>query len=313
MDLPAASMSLPAAQGGSRRPGPLTGARWALLSAGCIATVLAAAGAWGQSDATSRSRNLPVEPFRVVGNVYYVGANEVTSFLIATRQGHILLDGGFAETAPLIRDNIGKLGFRLRDVKVLLNSHAHFDHAGGLAQLKHWSGASLAASERDAPQLAAGGRGDYRFGDSLLFPPVRPDRLLRDGDVVTVGGAVLTAHLTPGHTPGCTTWTMAAADGGKRYDVVFVCSTTVLPGVRLRDQPSYPGIAADYERTWKVLYALPCDVFLGSHASFFAGEEKARRLRAGAPVNPFVDPAGYRSYLARAEAAFRQQLAREGL
>jgi metallo-beta-lactamase class B len=255
-----------------------------------------------QADPDSRSRNQPVEPFRILGNLYYVGTSDMATFLIATDRGLILLDGGFKETAPRIRDNVARLGFKIADVRLLLNSHAHFDHAGGLAQLKAWSGARLLASAGDAPLLAAGGPD---------FPPVRADRLVRDGEAVTLGSTTLVAHLTPGHTPGCTTWTTRVAEGGKSYDVVFVCSTSVLPTYRLTDHPTYPGIAADYAHSFAVLAALPCDVFLGSHASFYDGAEKARRLRAGERPNPFVDPQGYRRYVARAEAAYRERLAAE--
>jgi metallo-beta-lactamase class B len=264
-----------------------------------------------QADPTSRSRNQPVAPYRIAGNLYYVGANEITSFLIATDRGLIVLDGGFVETAPQIRDNIARLGFSPRDVKILLNSHAHFDHAGGLAQLKAWTGARLAASAADAPLLARGGRGDPFFGDSLPFPPVAADRIVRDREAVTLGNATLVAHLTPGHTAGCTTWTTQVTDGGRRLDVVFVCSASVLAGYRLIDRPTYPGIAEDYNRTFATLAALPCDVFLGSHASFYGGLDKARRLREGASPNPFIDPQGYRAYAAQAEAAFRERLAAE--
>ena len=267
-----------------------------------------------QADPDSRSRNQPVEPFRIVGNLYYVGASDIAIFLIATDRGLILLDGGYQETAPQIRDNVARLGFKIADVKMLLNSHAHFDHAGGLAQLEAWSGARLLASAGDAPLLAAGGP-DFASGPDPhqpRFPPVRADRLVRDGEAVTLGNTTLVAHLTPGHTPGCTTWTTRVAEGGKSYDVVFVCSTTVLPTYRLTDHPTYPGIAADYAHSFAVLAALPCDVFLGSHASFYDGAEKARRLRAGERPNPFVDPQGYRRYVAGAEAAYRERLAAEG-
>jgi metallo-beta-lactamase class B len=189
--------------------------------------------------------------------------------------------------------------------------HAHYDHAGGLAQLKAWTGARLLASAGDAPLLEAGGRGDPLFGDTLPFPPVKVDHLLRDGEAVTLGDTTLVAHLTPGHTRGCTTWTTRVAEGGRLYDVVFVCSTTVLPGYRLIDHPTYPGIAGDYARTFATLAALPCDVFLGSHASFYDGSGKARRLREGAKPNPFIDPRGYRAYVAQSVAAYREQLARE--
>lgn len=265
----------------------------------------------GQADPAFRAMNQPVEPYRILGNLYYVGASDVTSFLIATSRGLILLDGGFAETAAQIRDNVARLGFQLSDVKILLNSHAHLDHAGGLAQLKAWTGARLLASAGDAPLLAAGGHGDPFFGDTHPFPPVAVDHPLRDGEAVTLGDTTLIAHLTAGHTRGCTTWSMQVADGGRLYDVVFVGSTSVLSGYRLTDHPTYPGIQEDYVHAFAVLAALPCDVFLGSHAQFYDGLDKARRLRAREKPNPFVDPQGYRAFVVRAEAAFRDQLQAE--
>ncbi len=264
-----------------------------------------------QADETSRSWNQPVEPFRIAGNLYYIGASDITSFLITTPEGHILIDGGFEETVPLIRDSVKKLGFRLQDVKILLNNHAHYDHAGGLAALKALTGAKLVASEGDAPSLAAGGRGDFAFGDKYLFPVVRAERTIRDGDTVALGGVTLTAHLTPGHTKGCTTWTMKVKDGERALEVVFAGSVSVLPDVTLAVNPKYPGIAADYARTFQVLKALPCDVFLSSHGSFFKLTEKAERLRQGATPNPFIDPQGYREYLERMEASYQKRLAVE--
>lgn len=264
-----------------------------------------------QSDPTSRAMNRPVEPYRIVGNVYYVGASDVTSFLITTPAGHILLDGGFVETAPMIEANIRKLGFKVEDVKILLSGHAHFDHAGGLAELKRASGAKFEASEPDAPLLARGGKGDFRFGDKLTFPPIQADRILHDGDQVTLGGTTLTAHLTPGHTMGNTTWTMKAREGDRTYDVVFAGSTSILPGVALTNNPKYPGIADDYAKTFKVLKSLPCDVFLSSHASFYDGLKKAEKLRQGAKENPFIDPQGYRDYVARGEKAYQEKLQQE--
>jgi metallo-beta-lactamase class B len=263
----------------------------------------------GQTAASPAGLTPPTAPYHILGNLYYVGTGDVTSFLVVTPAGMILLDGGFVETAPLIRDSVARLGFDLRRVKILLNSHAHSDHAGGLAQLKAWTGARLLASRAEAPLLAAGGRGDFFFGDTKPFPPVVVDHLLADGEAVTLGGTTLVAHLTPGHTRGCTTWTMKLADGGRTYDVVFFGSASVLSGYRLVAPASYPGIAADYAHTFAVLAALPCDVFLGSHSSFFDGQTKADRLRAGAKPNPFIDPQGYRTFIAGAAAAFRKELA----
>jgi metallo-beta-lactamase class B len=281
----------------------------ALLSFLLIAAVRIPAHA--QADPTSRSWNRPVEPYRIVGNLYYVGASDITSYLIATPEGHILLDGGFVETAPIIEANIKKLGFRLEDVKVLLSSHAHFDHAGGLAELKRATAAKFAAMDREAPLLARGGKGDFFFGDSQPFPSIQADRLLHDGDTVTLGGTTLTAHLTPGHTMGNTTWTMKAKEGDRTYDVVFAASTSILPGVSLTHNPKYPEIAEDYAKTFRILKSLPCDVFLSSHASFFDGLRKADRLRKGAKENPFIDPQGYKDYVARMEKKYEEQIRQE--
>jgi len=182
--------------------------------------------AFGQADPTSRSWNKPVPPFQIIGNLYYVGATEIGSFLITTRQGHILLDGGFVETAPQIERNIAQLGFKLEDVKILLNSHAHFDHAGGLAELKQKTGAKFIARARAAELLRSGGHGDFRFGDTLPFPPVQVDQIIGDGESIELGGQKLIALLTPGHTKGNTTWTTTISDGSKSYDVLFAGSPT---------------------------------------------------------------------------------------
>ncbi len=276
-----------------------------------VLVLLAPTPARAQADPASRAMNGPMAPFRIVGNVYYVGASDVTSYLIATPAGHILLDGGFAETAPRIAANVETLGFKLADVKVLLASHAHFDHVGGLAELKRRTGAALAASAADAILLASGGHGDFRFGDTLTFPPVQADRILRDGDTVALGGTVMTAHLTPGHTPGNTTWTTTATEGGRTYAVAFMGSMSVNPGVVLLGNPRYPGIAGDYARSFQTMKALPCEVFLAPHGSFFDLQGKAKRRAAGESPNPFVDPAGCRGYLSQMEAAYEAQLRRE--
>ncbi|MDQ3804277.1 MAG: subclass B3 metallo-beta-lactamase [Acidobacteriota bacterium] len=230
--------------------------------------------------------------------------------MITTPAGHILLDSGFAETVPLIRRNVARLGFRLADVKILINSHAHYDHAGGLALLKEETGARLFASEADAALLAAGGKGDFHFGDRLSYAPVKADRVLRDGDRVELGGVKLAARLTPGHTRGSTTWTMRVKEGRQRYDVVFAGSTSV-PGYKLVGNPQYPGIVADYERTFRLLKRLPCDVFLAPHGQFFSMREKSELLARGKTPNPFLDARGYRDYIARNERAFREQLRKE--
>jgi metallo-beta-lactamase class B len=272
--------------------------------------LVVAASTFAQSSAEWRSWNEPVKPLRVIGNVYYVGAKEVSSFLITTPAGHLLLDGGFAETAPLIAENVRQLGFKLEDIKLLIGSHAHSDHAGGLAELKRLTGAKLLVTAADAAMLERGGKDDFAWGDQFAFPAVKADRTLRDSEQVTLGGVTLTPRLTPGHTRGCTTWTMKVEEGGKLYDVVFVGSASV-PGYKLVGNEKYPQIADDYARTFRVLKSLPCDVFLAPHGSFFALAEKARRAAQGAKQNPFIDPQGYRDYVARAERAYLEQLSRE--
>ena len=265
---------------------------------------------FGQADPISRASNQPVPPFRILANLYYVGASEVTSFLITTPEGHFILDGGFAETAPLIERNIAQLGFQLRDVKFLMNSHAHFDHAGGLAELKKWTNATVVAMRPDAELLERGGHGDFRFGDTLTFPPVKVDRVIGDNESIELGGQKLTAHLTPGHTRGNTTWTTQIADGGKKYNVVFTGSFTTLDYV-LVGKETYPGIAADFKKSFTVLKSLPCDIFLSCHGSFFSLAEKRERLLKAEKPNPFIDPEGYQIFIAKYQKEFHEKLAQQ--
>ncbi len=260
-----------------------------------------------QADPTTRSWNQPVKPYRIISNIWYVGASGVTSFLITTSDGHILLDSGLPETVPLIKQNVEQLGFKLTDIKTLINSHAHFDHAGGLAELKELTGVKLLATEADAALLARGGKDDFQWGDRYAYKPVRADRVLRDGDQVELGEIRLTARLTPGHTKGSTTWTMKVKEEGKQYDVVFATSVST-PGYTLVNNAKYPQIADDYRRTFQILKSLPCDVFLGPHAEFFSMKEKMARMEQGAKPNPFIDPAGYREYVANGERDFQKTL-----
>jgi metallo-beta-lactamase class B len=270
---------------------------------------LASNNLFAQADETSRSWNKPVAPFRIAGNLYYVGAVEITSYLITTPEGHFLLDGGFVETAPQIERNVTELGFQLTDVKFLLNSHAHFDHAGGLAELKKVTGARFVASERDAPLLRSGGHGDFRFGDTLTFPPIAPDQIVHDGEALQLGNQIMIAHLTPGHTKGCTTWTTKIHAENKVYDVVFVGSQSALD-YKFAGQESYAGITDDFERSFALLKHLPCDIFLASHGSFFHFVEEHKRLLGG-NSNAFIDPDGYKTYLRESERDFRNKLGRQ--
>jgi metallo-beta-lactamase class B len=296
----------------NHRPGLWLRSRALKLPASTLAFwlgLIAPATAIAQADSTSRSWNQPVEPFRIIDNIYYVGASGVTSFLITTPAGHIVTDGGLAETAPLILANIKKLGYKPEDVRILLNSHAHYDHAGGLAALKQATGARLYASEGDAALLRAGGRGDFRFRDTLLFPPVQPDHLVKDGEVIRLGGFALTIQLTPGHTRGCTSWTANVKSQQKNAAVLFICSTSILD-YRFVRNPSYPGIADDYERTFLRLHSLPCDVMLSAHADFFELQPKRTRLTSQGQ-NPFIDPALCQRFIKSQENAFRRAVARQ--
>jgi len=291
--------------------------RWRLILLGAVATLVVFLGYQWQA-AIKRNRSIPDEPFRIAGNLYYVGATGVTSFLITGPEGHVLIDGGYPETAPLIIASIRKLGFDIKDVKVLLNSHAHFDHAGGLRALQQASGAALWISEGDAPVIAAGGRGDRAsFGPLRLlgvgrFPAPRVDHRFGDGDTIRVGPLALTAHVTAGHTPGCTSWSFPVRDGDRELLAVDVCSLSLLPFMRFVEPESYPGIRSDFERSFTTLRALPADLFLASHGSFFDMSRK-RRARADTkdPAAPFIDRAGYLRYIDEAEGRFRKELAEQ--
>jgi len=271
-----------------------------------LVAILSAPSLFAQKDPVSRSENQPVEPFRVIRNIFYVGASDVTAFLIATPKGHILLDGGFAETAPLIVKNVEKLGFDVSDIRILLNSHAHYDHAGGLAAIKSVTGARFIAAEGDAPQLEKGGKDDPQFGDAYPFPPVTPDTVAFDGDRVALGGTILVAHITPGHTHGCTTWTTTVREKGRNYDVVFVGSPTVPPQYKLVGNERYPGAVDDYRKQFAFLKSLHPDVFLGAHGSFFNLAEKMKH--AGEKPNPFIDPKGYKKFVSQMEKEFEKRV-----
>jgi metallo-beta-lactamase class B len=259
----------------------------------------------------SAAKNQPVAPFRIAGALYYVGASDVASYLVVTPAGMILLDGGFAETVPQIEKNIATLGFKLTDVKILLNGHAHPDHAGGLAQLKRDSGAQFYAMDKEVQPLEHAGQGTFYRGDRKLFESIPVDRVLHDGDTVTLGGTTLTAHLTAGHTPGCTSWSMHVMDGATPRDVLILCQLLPLSGdPTMIADPNYRTIPADYARSFALLKTLPCEVFLSEHGSVFDLQGKIKRMQAGAS-DVFVDPEGCRRYLTQAEQDFRTELAAE--
>jgi metallo-beta-lactamase class B len=252
--------------------------------------------------------NAPVAPFTVIGNIHYVGVEGVSAFLITTPDGHFLLDGAFAQSAPQIIANVQRLGFDIDHVRYLLNSHAHYDHAAGLARLQRASGATMVASEADRAPLEAG-RFPYGPSRDVAFPPVRVDRVIQDGEALTLGGVTLTAHLTPGHTPGCTSWSMdeTGADGARRQ-AFFHCSATVA-GQSLAP-PAYPNIVADFRSTFARVRAVQADVLLTNHPVFMDLEARRARQAAG-DANAFVDPAALQALNDRLEAAFDAELARQ--
>jgi metallo-beta-lactamase class B len=288
--------------------------RWQILLAAAIALVILLGSLW--RSAIKRNRSVPDEPFAIAGDLYYVGSTGVTAFLLTGPEGHVLIDGGYPETAPLIIASIAKLGFNIKDVKVLLNSHAHFDHAGGLRELQQASGAQLWVSEGDAPILAAGGAGDHatygplRFLGFGRFPAPRVDHRFKDGDTVRVGPVTLTARVTAGHTPGCTSWSFPVRDGERDLLAVDICSLTLLPFMKFVEPESYPGIRTDFARSFQTLRNLPADIFLGSHGSFFDIERKRNeRGNAKDPAEPFIDRQGYLRFIDQAEKRFRDELA----
>lgn len=261
---------------------------WLLCLAGCLCAQNAQQTDW----------NKPFPPHKVIGNVYFVGTDQLGSFLIVTPEGDILINTDFETTVPVIRASVEKLGYKMTDIKIILGSHAHGDHMEGDAAMKELTGARVMAMEQDVPALRKmmpGGKAH----------PI--DRILHDGDEVTLGGTTLVAHLTAGHTKGCTTWTLKAQDGGKTYDVVILGSIGVNPGYILVGNKDYPQIADDYVRSFRVLRALHCDVFLGSHGRFYGLNEKYPKLQKGG-ANPFIDPQGYKAHLDLQEKNFLAKL-----
>jgi metallo-beta-lactamase class B len=238
-------------------------------------------------------------PHNVIGNIYYVGTKSLSSYLITTPQGHILINSTYERNVPAIQKSIEELGFKFTDIKILVGSHAHGDHQEGDALVKQLTGAQVVAMAEDVPALQA-------MKPAGKAHPI--DRIVHDGESVTLGGTTLVAHLTPGHTRGCTTWTMKVQEGGRTYDVVVIGSLGVNPGFKLVNNPDIPNQAEEYARAFKVSRALPCDVPLASHPAMYKMAEKYAKLAQGGP-NPFIDPAGYKAELDLDEAMYRAVLA----
>ena len=254
----------------------------------------------------------PFPSFHIAGNLYYVGSKGLANYLVTTPQGHILINSDLEANIPLIRASVEKLGFKFSDIKILLISHAHWDHDAGSAMLKKLTGAKYMVMDADVPVVESGGKSDFHYASdtSTLYAPAKVDRVLHDGDEVTLGGATLVAHFTPGHTKGCTTWTMKVNEGGKSRDVVIVGSPNVNNGYKLVGNAQYPQIAEDFARGFRVLKSLPVDYFLGAHGAYFDMEAKYPRMKDGQP-SPFIDPAGYHKYVDDREQAYLKELARQ--
>jgi metallo-beta-lactamase class B len=254
----------------------------------------------------------PFPPFRIAGNLYYVGSKDLAAYLVATPKGLILINANLRSSPPLIEKSVAALGFHFKDVKILLVSHAHYDHCAGAAQILKLTGAKYEVMAPDVPVVESGGRDDFQYSadPSMHFPSAHVDRALHDGDTVSLSGTTLTAHLTPGHTKGTTTWTLEEPFDGRRMHIVIAGSASVNPGYRLVGNKAYPRIATDYEHGFAVLRGLPCDIFLGAHGGYFGLMEKYARWKAG-NKNAFVDPAGYKAYIADSERAFEMDLHRQ--
>ena len=251
-------------------------------------------------------------PFRIVGNLYYVGSEDLAAYLITTPSGNILINSNLASSPVQIRKSIEALGFKFSDTKILLISHGHYDHAGGSAAIRRLTRARYEVMDSDVPVVESGGRTDFQFSrdKAMWFPPAHVDRVLHDGDQVSLGGTVLTAHKTAGHTKGTTTWTMDADEAGKRLHVVIIGSPNVLDSYKLVGNRTYPQIADDFRKQFAVLQALPCDVFLGAHASSFDLKAKYDRLKRG-DRDAFVDRAGYQQYVEERKQSFLAALKRQ--
>lgn len=268
----------------------------------------------------------PFPPFRIAGNapgspqagprswggLFYVGSGDLASYLIVTPKGDILINSNLVSSPPLIRKSVEALGFHFSDIRILLISHAHYDHCAGSAEILRETHAKYEVMAPDVPVVESGGRNDFHYANdkSMHFPPAHVDRVLHDGDKVSLGGTVLTAHLTAGHTRGTTTWTLDENEVGRTLHVVIVGSPNVNPGYKLVHNTTYPQIASDYRHGFDVMKSLPCDVFLGAHGVYFGLKEKYARFKAG-DRRAFIDPAGYKAYIAEREQAFEAELKKQ--
>jgi metallo-beta-lactamase class B len=279
----------------------------AALAVGAV--VLASA---PRAQAQNEEWTRPFPPFKIIGNIYWVGSYDLSTYLITTPEGHILINTGVGDTAQKIRAGVEQLGFKMSDVKMITATHGHYDHVAGIADLKKMTGAQVVISEPDKDLIETGGKADFRFGDtpSARFEPVKVDRTFKDGENLVLGGTTLTAHLHAGHTKGATSFTTDVRENGKTYRVIIANMGSINPGVTVTGMPKYPGITQDYARTFMSQKELKIDVWLASHAAQFRLHEK---YKPGDPYNPdrFVDPNGFLESVRRLENAYLAQVAKE--
>ena len=251
------------------------------------------------------------QPHKIAGNLYYVGTRGLAVYLLTTPVGHILINAVYPASVPLVRASVEALGFRMADIELMVNSHAHPDHVSGNADLKALTGASVLVMDDDVEVIKSGGRSDFQYANQENFPPGPVDRVLHDGDQVSLGGTTLTAVKTPGHTRGCTTWAFSVTDAGRSYNVVILCSINFNPGYRVVDNEAWPGIAGGFAHTYRAVAALHPDIWLAPHTFMFGLTDKFARLQAGTGSNPYVDPEGFTSYVAARRTEFLEEFARQ--
>jgi metallo-beta-lactamase class B len=279
--------------------------RWNVLMAAAAAAAVVCMGA------DSPEWRKPFAAHRVIGNIYYVGTYDLASFLIVTPAGNVLVNGGLADSVPLMKKSVADLGFRWTDIKWMLTTQAHYDHVAAFAEVQRTTGAKVLATAADAELLESGGKTDFHFtGAEYEYAPVKVAERLTDGEVLKFGGTEITVYLHPGHTKGAASYAIPVQEGGRTVRVLIANMASINPGVKLVGNKKYPGIAEDYRRTFEKQKALSCDVFLSSHAGQYGLHTK---YKAGDAYDParFVDPEGYRKGVAAMEAAYRKQLAEE--
>ena len=252
----------------------------------------------------------PAEPAKIVGPIYFVGTKGLGVFLFTTSEGHILMNTGMPSSGPVIVESVRKLGFRPEDIKLMINGHAHIDHAGAFAFLKQQFSAQLAVMKDDVEAMESGDKNDFKYANDFVYPPVKVDRILRDGDTIKMGDVLLTAYHTPGHTRGATTWIANIAVDGKAYVVAFPDGAGFNPGYRLVKNPSYPGIAEDYRRTHHFLETLKPDIWLAQHNEYYDFESKRQRAQTEG-MKAWIDPEGYRRFIAGKKRDFEDEVDEE--